>query len=189
MKTQSGVLPIADNFNAKKAVEYWIGNNKPIGKELLNKLLDNPNETELDSDTRAWLITMALENSEITSSIDGAQSELVKVLDKFNDELAKQTRPVSLQDSKGGRVDFSANPKALFAPPRDASEADLGEVDIGVLGDAYICGLGSSHKHKWVLLPSCLQRFAYELLFRDSSVARLETNTRGRSKKTRFLLF
>jgi hypothetical protein len=68
------------------------------------------------------------------------------------------------------KVDFSDNPKIVYAPPRLASEADLGTIDVGLLGDTYICGLSSKLKHTWVLLPSCLQKFAYALIFKTENI-------------------
>jgi hypothetical protein len=193
-KSRGGTsLPNAGDFSAEAAVTYWKDNGKLADEELLKKLFKP--DTGLEENTRIWMITMALDGvfANIINgiSVTGVKGDLKTVISAFQDELAKQAQTVSLQDSKGGRVDFSANPKALFAPPRDASEANLGAVDIGVLGDAYICGFGSSHKHKWVLLPSCLQRFAYELIFRDSSVARFAVQEKERSKMniSRMLLF
>ena len=80
------------------------------------------------------------------------------------------------------KVDFSDNPKIVYAPPRLASEAILGSIDIGILGDAYICALNTKLKHTWVLLPSCLQKFAYALIFKTENGLKLMPSEVTKSK-------
>ncbi len=101
------------------------------------------------------------------------KSALYKMINYLGGSVQRQpeveARSITLQDKTGARVDFSENPKALFAPPREVEKVDLGTVDLGVLGDAYICGLNPHRKRVWMLLPSCLQKFAYKKIFDDSA--------------------
>jgi hypothetical protein len=92
------------------------------------------------------------------------------------------TSTTLVDPATNANVDFSDNPKIVYAPPRLASEADLGSIDIGILGDAYICALNSTLKHTWVLLPSCLQTFAYALIFKTENVLKLRPSEVTKSK-------
>jgi hypothetical protein len=195
----------ATDFDADKAVDYWKANGGSSEKVLEALFSGDANaiyltQIDIGPKTFEWMLVL-LSNKIFEQVISGtvqpqSNAELNQVVDllkrKLNSggktESANMT--VTLQDAQGGRVDFSANPKAVFAPPRDASDADLGTIDLGVLGDAYICGLSSTNKRRWVLLPSCLQRFAYEQLFKDS-VARFHAKAKERSKLNiaRVLLF
>ena len=164
----------AEKFDAKKAVEFWQvhgKNSTTVLKALTNKhALET--EAKLGIETYAWMIYLS-HNQLFEQVFDGNVSSddplIILVKTKLKEQFDKSVPKrviATIQDNKGGRVDFSANPKAVFAPPRDARDANPGTLDLGVLGDAYICVLSSLYRHKWILLPSCLQRFAYQAIFK-----------------------
>ncbi len=78
----------------------------------------------------------------------------------------KSTPSVLLMDSETNvRIDFSANPCIHLFPPIEAKQAGLGALDLGLLGDAYICCLTFSGEKTWMLVPSCLQKYSYVKMF------------------------
>ena len=195
-----------ENFEADKALLFFIKTGQPDDKPLSNYLYENSDTLRkhfnMNNDTLNWMQLLSLGglfNRYIKGNLDEINfdeldaenkkrhsviiNKLQRAVQAYNQQVKRTVanEQVSLVDNHGGRVDFSANPKAVFGPPRSAQDADLGSIDLGVLGDAYICGLGNTNNKKWMLLPSCLQRFAYDQLFKES-VARLQLKNKDRSK-------
>ncbi len=153
-------------------------------KEILVNLLAKSDAMTKFANMYPWLVLLAesdtdlikaaLEKTEefsetLTNEYERhAFSELHKYVKTLSDEQKQIRFITSLQDKTGAQVDFSLNPKALFSPPRPIDKIALGSLDLGVLGDVYICGLNSHRRRVWVLLPSCLQRFAYKKIFSDN---------------------
>ena len=169
---------------AKQKPKLFTDKIKKLYIETLNKLLAAGRETFLPkSGNQEVSMPTETKKNESAAPERKANLRLIPHLQKYpyinipqntRSSTSKDTgESVSLMDNRGGRIDFSANPKSVFGPPREAQDADLGSIDLGVLGDAYICGLWNSNRKKWMLLPSCLQRFAYDQLFKES-VARLQ---------------
>ena len=189
--------PEADDFTPDLALKYW-NDHGNTSEGVFKSLISGDilaSKRLLGNEMYIWMLLLS--NEEVFDKLEAGKKVtdddpvVQEVINKLKAEFEKNASvAVTLQDSKGGRVDFSANPKAVFAPPRNASDAHLGTIDLGVLGDAYICGLSSTNKRRWVLLPSCLQRFAYEQLFNES-IARFHAKAKDRSKIdiARVLLF
>ncbi len=105
------------------------------------------------------------------------------------DETQTTTTTSLVDGSSNVKIDFSENPKIVFAPPRLAATVDLGTIDLGIHGDVYICGFDKKYVHKWILLPSCLQKFAYDTIFKNETVLRQKHSEISKAKLNARKLF
>jgi hypothetical protein len=45
----------------------------------------------------------------------------------------------------------------MVQPPLPCKKFTLGTIDLGLLGDPYICAVNSKNQTQWLLMPECLK--------------------------------